>query len=259
RRLGRHVELEIGAEQQSGDIAGAAELIAFLKAVTQFCRAERYPHPLFCVVQTGTLVREMRNVGLTEGRRNEEFDQKYAVDTMARNVRMLSDVAYINDVFVKEHNGDYLSDGSLATRTEWNIGGVNIAPEFGVFETRTILSLCQEFNCTHVRDELLRIFHDSGKWEKWLRHNSAATDVDKAMIAGHYCFADPEVIALRDELDHTMRASTHGVDHVVREGLIALLRRMTWCLGYQKLSCRPAAVATITTTSSAARTVTGAA
>ncbi|MEM7228991.1 MAG: tagatose-6-phosphate kinase [Planctomycetota bacterium] len=237
RELNRPVELEVGTEQQSGDVAGAAELIAFLKAVTQFCRRERFPHPLFCVVQTGTLVREMRNVGLTEGRRNEEVDQRYAVSTMAKNVRMLTDVAYINDVFVKEHNGDYLSDGSLAARAEWEIGGVNIAPEMGVFETKTMISLCQELGRSDVRDGMLELFHASRKWDKWMRAETTATDVDRAIIAGHYCFADDRFLALKHDLVAAAAARGIDVDATIREGLTAMLRRMTWCLGYQKAAC----------------------
>ena len=242
-QLGRPVEVEVGTEQQSGQVAGPEDLVAFLKAVTRFCRKGDRRQPLFCVVQTGTLVRETRNVGLTEGRRNEEFDQKYAVSTMERNVRALADLAYINGVFVKEHNGDYLSDGSMASRTEWELGGVNIAPEFGVLETRTLLSLCSELRLDGIRDDMLELFYRSGKWDKWLCRDSKATATDRAVIAGHYCFADPSFIDLRRTLDSVATNRGIDVDAIIQHSLTGHLRRMTWCLGYhgasnEQVGCR---------------------
>jgi len=231
-RLGRHVEFEIGTEQQSGEVAGPTELIALLKDVTRFCRAGGFQHPLFCVVQTGTLVREMRNVGLTEGRKNEDIDQAYAVKTMERNVKALADVAYINGVHIKEHNGDYLSDGSMATRTKWEIGGVNIAPEFGVLETRTLLSLCSEFGLLGVRDAMVELFYASRKWEKWLAQSSEATDLDKAVIAGHYSFADPAFVEQKAALAAETASRGIDLDEHIQGAMLGMLRRMTWCLGY---------------------------
>lgn len=254
-RLGRTIEFEIGTEQQSGLVAGPAELIALLKDVTRFCRTGGYQHPLFCVVQTGTLVREMRNVGLTEGRRNEELDQAYAVKTMEKNVRALADVAYINGVHVKEHNGDYLSDGSMATRTEWEIGGVNVAPEFGVLESRTLVSLCDEVGLPGVRDEMLGLFYASRKWEKWLRAETTATDLDRAIIAGHYCFADPAFVELKARLASATASRGFDLDDQIQAGMTTMLRRMTWCLGYHSAArlagasaieeAKPAATGTI--------------
>lgn len=232
QRLGRSVEFEIGTEQQSGVVAGPTELIGLLKEVTRFCRSGGYQHPLFCVVQTGTLVRETRNVGLTEGRTNEEVDQNYAVSTMERNVRALSDVAYINGVHIKEHNGDYLSDGSMATRAQWEIGGVNIAPEFGVTETRALLSLCTELGLGKVRDEMIRIAFESRKWIKWMRRDSTAGDVEKAVIAGHYSFADPAFQEQRQVLAAEAHSRGFDLDEIVQSTLVASLRRMSWCLGY---------------------------
>lgn len=232
RALGREVEIEIGTEQQSGEVAGPESLIAFLKSVSQFCREGNHQAPLFCVVQTGTLVREMRNVGLTEGRKNEEFDQRYAVQTMERNVRSLADVAYINGVHVKEHNGDYLSDGSMATRRDWELGGVNIAPELGVTETRTLLSICSELGLKRERDAMLRIFYESGKWRKWMRSETGADDLDRAVIAGHYSFANPEFVEIRSRVEREARSRGVDLESCVRLSLTASLRRMLWCLGY---------------------------
>jgi len=236
RHLGRRVEIEVGAEQQSGRYSDAHELVSFLRAVTQFCEQENYQKPLFCVVQTGTLVKEMRNVGLTEGRRNESVDQRYAVDTMEKMVRHMVDIAWISGVFVKEHNGDYLSDGSMALRRRLGVGGVNIAPELGVFESKTLVRLCLEFDQKELLEELLKVFYESKKWEKWMSEQSQASDFDRAIIAGHYTFSTPEFLDVKSRLEHVVKQRGYSVDAIIQESLISQLQRLAWNLGYMQQS-----------------------
>ncbi len=231
-QTGAPIEIEVGTEQQSGMFSDARELVSFLKTITTFCEKHQYQKPLFCVVQTGTLVKEMRNVGFTEGRKNESFDQKYAVETMEKTVKYLSDIACINGVFVKEHNGDYLSDGSMALRRKLEIGGVNVAPELGVFESKALISTCIELGLMREAEALLGIFYNSNKWVKWLSAESQATDFDKAIIAGHYTFAKPEFLEIKAKIsDHAARKQI-DLDSVLVQGLIGQLNLMTWNLGY---------------------------
>jgi hypothetical protein len=232
RRLGRRIEIEVGAEQQSGRYSDAYELVSFLRAVTQFCEQENYQKPLFCVVQTGTLVKEMRNVGLTEGRRNETVDQKYAVESMEKMMRHLVDIAWISGVFVKEHNGDYLSDGSMALRRRLGVGGVNIAPELGVFESKTLVRLCLEFEQKQLLEQLLEVFYQSKKWEKWLSEQSQASDFDRAIIAGHYTFSTPEFLEIKDHLTRSLQQKGYDIDKIIQESLMSQLQRLAWNLGY---------------------------
>ena len=232
RSLGRHIEIEIGAEQQSGDISAASELVSFLKEVTSFCERENFQRPLFCVVQTGTLVKEMRNIGLTEGRRNEHFDQKYAVENMERRLRHLSDIAYINGVYVKEHNGDYLSDGSITSRRKLGLGGFYVAPELGVAESKLLVSFGFEAGADEVSERMLEIFYASNKWEKWLATDTEATDVDKAFIAGHYTFATPEFLEQKEKLNNVAKRVGIDLDKHISDGLASYIKRMAWCLGY---------------------------
>jgi hypothetical protein len=236
RHLGRKIEIEVGAEQQSGRYSDAHELVGFLRAVTQFCEQEGYQKPLFCVVQTGTLVKEMRNVGLTEGRRNESVDQRYAVDTMEKMVRHLVDIAWISGVFVKEHNGDYLSDGSMSLRRRLGVGGVNIAPELGVFESKTLVRLCLEYDQKDLLERMLQVFYESKKWEKWLSEQSHASDFDRAIIAGHYTFSTPEFLEVKSRLEHVVKQRGGSIDAIIQESLISQLQRLAWNLGYMQQS-----------------------
>lgn len=231
---GRLIEIEIGAEQQSGGISDTHELVALLKAVTQHCERTGLQKPLFCVVQTGTLVREMKNVGFTEGRRNESYDQKYAVESMEKNIRHLVDLAYINGVFVKEHNGDYLSDGSMSLRHTLGVGGVNVAPELGVFETKLLVHACVTCGLATDLDAMLQLFYESKKWLKWLRIDSQASDFDKAIMCGHYSFASPEFQLIRNRIASAAARRNLDLDSYITTSLIAHIQRMAWNLGYYK-------------------------
>jgi hypothetical protein len=232
RQLGRRVEIEVGTEQQSGRYSDPQELVAFLKAITNFCEKMNYQRPLFCVVQTGTLVKEMRNVGFTEGRKNESFDQKYAVDTMEKTLRYLVDIACINGVFVKEHNGDYLSDGSMSLRRRLDLGAVNVAPELGVFESKSLVRVCRELGLQKQLEAMLGIFYASQKWVKWLSAESQATDLERAVMAGHYTFGKPEFLAVKAEIGAAANKKGIDLDQFICDGLMSQLQRMSWNLGY---------------------------
>lgn len=76
--------------------------------------------PEFVVGQTGTLTRLTENVG--------HFNRE--------NARKLSENAEKHGVGIKEHNGDYLSDAVLLEHLPLGVTAMNVAPEFGVVETR---------------------------------------------------------------------------------------------------------------------------
>ena len=63
QQLRQEVIFEIGTEEQSGSTNSELELDYTLKAVHAFCTKYRLPQPSFVVVQCGTSVMEMRNVG----------------------------------------------------------------------------------------------------------------------------------------------------------------------------------------------------
>jgi hypothetical protein len=232
KTLGVNVEIEVGAEQQNGFFSDPRELVTLLKEISDFCDTRRYKKPLFCVVQTGTLVKEMRNVGMTEGRKNEAYDQKYAVDSMEKSVQFLVDISRINGVFVKEHNADYLSDGSTALRRRLGVGAVNIAPQYGVCETKSLISLCTQLGLKRQLDRMLDIFYTSKKWSKWLSADGKATDLEKAIIAGHYSFSNPEFLKIKEEIAFAAVKKGINVDQYLVSNLRALLQQLTWNLGY---------------------------
>jgi len=63
QQLRQEVIFEIGTEEQSGSTNSQEELDYTLNAVQQFCKKYHLPQPSFVVIQCGTRVMEMRNVG----------------------------------------------------------------------------------------------------------------------------------------------------------------------------------------------------
>jgi hypothetical protein len=232
KSLGREIEIEIGTEQQSGFYTDPTELASLLQEVTGFCNRRKYSYPLFCVVQTGTLVKEMRNIGMTEGRRNEEYDQKYAVESMERAVRFLAGVTRIHDIYLKEHNSDYLSDGSIASRRSLGIGGINVAPELGVTETRTLVRLATELGLHREVENMLELFYTSGKWKKWLKKESSSSDFDKCIIAGHYSFATSAFKEIYSRIEAAAEKRSINLQQIIVLNLQSAIQRITWNLGY---------------------------
>jgi len=102
-------------------------------------------------------------------------------------------------IFMKEHNTDYLSTESLRWQPRLGIHAANIAPEFGVAETKAFVDILKEGGHTDLLDEFLKISYNSMKWKKWMLKDTDANDTDRAIIAGHYVFATSECMAIKKE------------------------------------------------------------
>ena len=63
QRSGKEIIFEIGTEEQSGSTNTQEELDYTLMEMHRFCGKNNLPKPTFVVIQTGTRVMEMRNVG----------------------------------------------------------------------------------------------------------------------------------------------------------------------------------------------------
>ena len=98
---------------------------------------------------------------------------------------------------MKEHNTDYLSTDSLRWQPRLGIHAANIAPEFGVAETKAFIDILNECGQIDLVDEFLKISYESMKWKKWMLKNTHANDTDRAIIAGHYVFSSNEFIDLK--------------------------------------------------------------
>lgn len=194
QRLGREVIFEVGTEEQSGSTNTQEELDYTLRAITQFCIANKIPKPSFVVIQTGTRVMETRNVG--------SFDTPLRVtNELPAEIQIPKMIEICNryGILMKEHNTDYLSNEALQWHPRLGIHAANVAPEFGVAETRALLKVLEENGLERLAERFLKISYDSRKWDKWMLDDTRATDRDRSIIAGHYVFSRPDCIELKRE------------------------------------------------------------
>ncbi len=179
----KEVIFEIGTEEQSGSTNKILELEYNLNEITNFCDNNFLPRPAFVVVQTGTKVMETRNVG--------SFDKPLRVENEIPaliQVPKIVEICRKYNIFIKEHNADYLSDDALKWHPRLGIHASNVAPEFGVTETLSFIKILEDNNQKKLADEFLSISFQSDYWRKWMLKDSKADDRQRAIIGGHYIF-----------------------------------------------------------------------
>ncbi len=223
--LGRRVLVEVGTEEQDGGQNSPEALAEFLEPLSAFVDRRGYELPLFVVAQTGTLVRETRNVGALAGDAAEEQGR------LDERIRRLVEVARRYGVAIKEHNGDYLSEAILAKRPGLGIGATNIAPEYGVAETRFVLSRCEALGLNAEAEAFRALALASNKWQKWMLPNTTATDGDRAEVAGHYVFAKPAFVAVLAALREAHATRGLDFDKMLRDAVRDAIVRTARPLG----------------------------
>ena len=201
---------EVGTEETNGGLTGTAEFELFIDKLMTMLDEKGLPHPQFIVGQTGTLTRLTENIG------------KYSFE----NALKLGKVTADNAMELKEHNGDYLADDILLMHPALGVGSCNVAPEYGVMETRAYLELSrleQKLKEIGVLTEtgnaaevLSRAAIETGRWRKWMVGDTAKLSVEEVLedaaltaqitdISGHYAFDNPvvsaELTAMLDRLE----------------------------------------------------------
>ena len=209
---------EAGTEETNGGITSADAYGEFIDKLVKKFKAMGLEAPEFVVGQTGTLTRLMENVG--------NFSRE--------NALKLSASALKHSVGVKEHNGDYLSDKILLEHPYLGVTAMNVAPEFGVVETRAYLELAkvEERNIpVEARSSLAEVMSRhavmSGRWRKWVLDDMADAPAEEILkekeltgqitdICGHYTYEIPEVKAeLEKLLENLEKINIHGKDYVI--------------------------------------------
>lgn len=194
QQMSREVIFEVGTEEQSGSTNSQEELDYTLNEINKFCRKNKFDPPAFVVIQCGTRVMEMRNVG--------SFDSPVRVaNEIPAEIQLpkMIEICNRHGIFMKEHNTDYLSDEALQWHPRLGIHAANVAPEFGVAESKALLAILESNGFDDLADRFLTIAHASRKWEKWMLEGTSATDRDRSLIAGHYVFSTPECKELKAE------------------------------------------------------------
>ena len=204
---GKLLNYEVGTEAIAGKTISPADFEKFIKTLLSELNQRGLSKPCFIVGQTGTLVRMDRNVGTVDP----------AVATQ------LARIARKYGLGFKEHNADYLPDFILAHHRRWGITAANVAPEFGVVETKACLHLAdieqQLVNSKKIPEDKASCFYQvitskvisSNRWKKWLYPDMSKLDAEQIRqtpslarhiveVNGHYVFSDEEVIKQRQKM-----------------------------------------------------------
>ena len=216
----RKIAFEVGTEEQNGAVNDLESLAYVLDHVENFCRKNKFPKPLFVVAQIGTKVMETCNTG--------SLDSSFRVDgEMPAEIQVPRTIELCNrfGIMLKEHNTDYMSDETLSWHPKLGIHAANVAPEFGVTETRALVDLLSTHGLKNLAEDFLHIAYESKKWQKWMLPQTGATDQDRAVIAGHYVFSDPRVEDIKQKAQAQLAGKKIDLDgHLKEKVKTALLR-----------------------------------
>ena len=180
--LNPKILLEVGTDENTGinfgfmNVPELREEISFFKG---FC------DPEFYVVQTGSLVKEINQVG--------NFNKRF--------IEKVRPILRENSLRLKEHNADYLSKEEISERIGI-VDAMNIAPQLGVVHTSVVLGKCLEYGIRF--DDFIEEVYKGEKWKKWMHSSSPENKFLCALIAGHYHFASDSYKKIIGQLEKRM-------------------------------------------------------
>ena len=208
----KRIFFEIGTEEQSGSTNTPEELEYTLNEIKKFCKKTKFDLPSFVVIQAGTKVLETKNVGSFES--PLRIENELAVEIQ---LPKMIEICEKYKIYMKEHNTDYLTNNSLSLHPKLGIHAANVAPEFGVAETKALIELLVEYKQNFFLDEFLDISYNSNKWKKWLIPNSKIDKYDKAIISGHYIFSNKKFLNLKDKVKVFLNKKNINLDSYLQK------------------------------------------
>ena len=223
--IGKELKFEVGTEEQAGGAHTLEELSENLNSLSNFCSNNNITFPTFIVCQAGTKVMETRNIGLFESLTNLE---KGDIDKL--QIPEIGKMCNKFSTMMKVHNADYLSDEALCLFPRLGVHAINVAPEFGVVESRALLSLLRNNSLDSYADNFLELAYASNKWKKWMLTNTDANIEERAIIAGHYVFSSEAFSQLY--LSASKDLKSKGIDlqaflkHQVKESILNYLKKL---------------------------------
>jgi len=154
----------------------------------------------YVVIQCGTSLKEGMNTGA--------FD--------AERLRRMLEVVTRYGKQAKEHNGDWISRDTVVAKGAIGLRHINIAPELGEIESRSIYNRMD----AEDRESFYDLCWKSRKWEKWVTDDfdPPANKERLVLICGHYVFSHPEFL--------TLKAKYPGADQDAQHAICARLNEL---------------------------------
>lgn len=191
------IELEIGTDENRGTSYSLPNIKEWEREIDFF---QEFCKPTFYVVQTGSLVMEINQVGTF----NKSFTEKISKVIRAKGLKL------------KEHNADYLTKTEILER-QGLVDAMNIAPQLGVIQTQTVLARALIYG---VRiDDFLEEVYRGGKWKKWMKDNGPENKMLCSVIAGHYHFTSKtykDIIRQLAERENIKDVILNSIVNVIR-------------------------------------------
>ena len=161
---------------------------------------ENFSRVDYAVVQSGVQISGTKNIGQYNPGR----------------LREMTKICKKFGVVSKEHNGDYLSQEEIKSRVQNGLQCINIAPEFGVIQTKELVKCLTQKEYVKLANACLM----AKKYEKWLPVDQEPTAKIITEVSGHYVFADTEISEIIDR---------HNIKEKMRNTLYARFDEIISC------------------------------
>ena len=192
-KLNPNIALEIGTDDNLGIEFELNHLKTLEREVDFFLD---FCSPEFYVVQTGSLIKEINQIG----RFNKSFIKEANELLKSRGIKL------------KEHNADYLSKEEIIQRRGL-VDAMNIAPQLGVIQTLLVLTKCLSYGIR--TDNFIEETYNEEKWKKWMHKNSPENKFLCEIIAGHYHFASEKYKNIISELEKRENIHETIIDNIM--------------------------------------------
>lgn len=188
---------EVGTEEAIHKYS-ATELDYFLGQLQVQLPSDAWKQIKYGVIQAGTRISGIKNLGVFD------TDRCKRMIAVCRKYNILS----------KEHNGDYLTLEGIQQRFDIGLDAINIAPEFGVLETKTILQYISPGDF----EALFSACKKSKKWVKWVPPNYIPEEnkEELVMICGHYVFSSETMINIKKNTPLVQNAIKNKITEYIR-------------------------------------------
>jgi len=208
----KKIIFEIGTEEQTGFSDNFLELENLVSNILIKLDKSKLPKPMFMVAQTGTRVIENKNIG------SLDFPEKRIINQLPAEITLpkISKMFEKYEIFIKQHNTDYLSNETLKWLPRLGIHAVNVAPEFGYIESLEYSKILKKYNLKQSLESFYQIAYESNKWKKWVKNESHSIEF-KALLCGHYIYSDEKFIESKKEVEFTLKKKGINLNNYLKK------------------------------------------